>query len=441
MAAMRTLAVVAAVLMVAGTATAQTYTLAEEAKAGDCFHVRMKMSLSGEMRVNRDGKQVPLKQSAAADHEFTERILNLDKTGLADKSARRYTTATASIVVGNDRTQHALNTDRGLLVCQRINDQIITYCPTSALTRGEIEVIEHLDTLALTGLLPGKTVKVGETWKLPNAVVQALCRFEGLTDQNLKGELMLGKNETLKIVVKGTASGIDLGAMVKLTIDATARFDLKTKRLTSLEWKEKDEREQGPASPASTVEVTTTVERAVIDTPENLSDVALVSIPTGDAEPPAHMTQVALADPKGRFDLTHGREWTLVGQTDEHVILRLMDRGDFVAQVTITPWESADKGKHMDPDKFRDLMARTPGWDMEKELQTGEVPSEGGRWVYCVSAQGQLEGANVVQNFYVIAGPNGEQVVLVFTMTPKQAERLGSRDLSLAGSVDFAKKK
>ena len=54
---------------------------------------------------------------------------------------------------------------------------------------------------------------------------------------------------------------------------------------------------------------------------------------------------------------------------------------------------------------------------------------------------GKLEGANVVQNFYLIASPNGEQVVLVFTMTPKQAERLGSRDLSLAGSLDFPKKK
>jgi hypothetical protein len=441
MAAKRTLAVVAAVLLTASTASAQTYTLTEEVKSGDCFQVRMKMSLSGEMRVSRDGKQVPLKQSAAADHEFLERILDVDKTGLPDKSARRYTKATASIVVGNDRTQHALDTDRGLLVCQRVKDQIISYCPTSALTRGEIEVLEHLDTLALTGLLPGKTVKVGETWKLPNAVVQALCHFEGLTDQDLKGELMLGKNETLKIVVKGTASGIELGAMVKLTIDATAHFDLKTKRLISLDWKEKDEREQGPASPASTVEVTTTLDRAIIDTPESLTDVALVSVPSGDAEPPAEKMQVALTDAKGRFDLTHSRDWTLVGQTDEHVILRLMDRGDFVAQVTITPWESADKGKHMDPDKFRELMARTPGWDMEKELQTGEVPSEGGRWVYRVSAQGQLEGANVMQSFYLIAGPNGDQVVLVFTMTPKQSERLGTRDLSLAGSIDFPKKK
>ena len=50
---------------------------------------------------------------------------------------------------------------------------------------------------------------------------------------------------------------------------------------------------------------------------------------------------------------------------------------------------------------------------------------------------GKLEGANVVQNFYLIASPNGEQVVLVFTMTPKQADKIGARDLSVIGGLEI----
>src|SRR5262249_21724968 len=134
MAAKRTLAVVAAVWLTAGTASAQTYTLTEEVKAGDCFHVRMKMSLSGEVRVNGDGKQVPLKQSAAADHELFERVLNVDKTGLPDKSARRYVTAKATITVNNDRSTPGFKGDRGVVVAQRCKDQVLVYCPTMALT-------------------------------------------------------------------------------------------------------------------------------------------------------------------------------------------------------------------------------------------------------------------------------------------------------------------
>jgi len=42
----------------------------------------------------------------------------------------------------------------------------------------------------------------------------------------------------------------------------------------------------------------------------------------------------------------------------------------------------------------------------------------------------------VIQNFYLVAGPGGEQVVVAFTMTPKMAEKLGVRDLSFVASVD-----
>jgi hypothetical protein len=118
--------------------------------------------------------------------------------------------------------------------------------------------------------------------------------------------------------------------------------------------------------------------------------------------------------------------------------MRLMDRGDFVAQVTITPWTPAPKGKpHLSAEDFKQAMHETPGWQPEAELQAGEVPAEKGRWVYRLAEQGHLDGLEVVQTFYVVAHEDGRQVVLAFTMTPKQAERLGSHDLSLVGSLDF----
>jgi hypothetical protein len=258
-----------------------------------------------------------------------------------------------------------------------------------------------------------------------------------LIEQSLVCKLLSVKDDLAKVSVTGSAQGIEEGALAKLTIDAVYHFDLKAKRLTWLEWKQKDEREQGPVSPVVSFQVTTTIKRLAIATPESLSDVALVSTPGGKDPPPPQMTQLHYVDPKSRFELVHGREWRLTGRTDEHLVLRLMDRGDFVAQVTITPWTRADKGKHMAPEEFAEEMNHTPGWSMDKELQAGEVSSEAGRWTYRISALGTLDGNDVMQNFYLVAGPGGEQVVLVFTLTPKQADRLGSRDLSLAGSIEF----
>jgi hypothetical protein len=36
-----------------------------------------------------------------------------------------------------------------------------------------------------------------------------------------------------------------------------------------------------------------------------------------------------------------------------------------------------------------------------------------------------------------VAAPGGEQVIVAVTLTPKEAEKLGARDLALVGGIDL----
>jgi hypothetical protein len=426
---------VAFLLLAAPCGLAQTCTLAEPSRAGDCFRVRLGMTLKGTMRIQKESGPASLPLEAAGTHAYDERVLAVGASGLPEKSARRYETAKVVIRVGGERSERTLRPERSLLVAQRGKDQALVYCPAGGLRRAELELTgEQFDTLCVSGVLPGKEVKIGDTWKLTNAVAQAVCNFDGLSEQSLAGKLESVAGGVAVFSVAGSASGIDEGAMVKLTVEATGRFDVAAGRLVALEWRQKDERQQGPVSPASTVETTTKLERQAIEQPATLSDVALVSVP--DKDPPSAMLNLECADPKGRFELMHPREWQAVSQTADHLVLRLVERGDFVAQATITPWKPTEKGKHLTPEEFKAAMNATPGWEPQQELQSGELPTEGGRWAYRVSVQGQLDGLAVVQNFYLVAAPTGEQVVVAVTMTPKQADKLGARDLTLVGSLE-----
>jgi hypothetical protein len=398
MAARRILVIIIVALAAVRDGWAQTYPLSETSHAGDCFRIHLDMNLSGEMRVNKEGKTVSLKLEATAALDFAERILNVASDGLPDKAAQVYENAKAGINVDRERSERSLRKERRLFVAQRTQDRMVVYSPAGTLTREELELIsEHFDTLAVPGLLPDRAVSVGETWKVSNAIAQALCSFEGLTEQSLVCKLEEVKDQVARVSVTGSATGIDLGALAKLNIEAAYQYDLNSKRLTRLEWKQKDERDQGPASPATSVQTTVALTRTASDPSAVLSDVALVSVPEG-AEPPLHLTQLEYHDAKGRFDVLYGREWQTVSQGDEHVVMRLLDRGDFVAQVTLTPWTKAEKGKHLTPEEFRQAMAETPGWEPEDELQAGQVPAEGGRWVYRISALGDLDGTKVMQN-------------------------------------------
>ncbi len=434
---MRRVAAALAVVLAAGQAArAQTVPLAEQAKAGDCFHVRLDLKLTGQIKINQGGKGVALDLKATAGHAFHERVLAVGGLGLPDKVARSYNSANAKISVGKDVSERSLRPRRRLIVAQRHKEQPLVYCPSGPLTRPELELIaEHFDTLTLPGLLAGKTVKPGETWKVGNSPAQALCHFDGLTENKLTGKLegVAGKLATFSVT--GSAAGVELGAMVKVKVEAKGQFDLGSKRLVRLEWKQSDDRDQGPASPASTGEVTVTLTRTPVKQPEALSDVALISVPAGYA-PPAPMTNVEHRDAKGRFAFLHGREWVLVGETPEHTVLRLVDQGDFVAQLTVTPWAKAEKGKHLTEVEFKRAMHTSPGWAPERELQAGVAPSGGDRWVYRLSELGQLDGTQVLQNFFLVAGPDGDQVVLAFTLSPRMADKLGPRDLAIAASFE-----
>ncbi len=242
------------------------------------------------------------------------------------------------------------------------------------------------------------------------------------------------------ITVGGKATGIELGAMVKLTISARARYEILPKRLVQIDWTQKDERDQGPVSPASTVESTTVVKRAAIEQPKELSESALESVPRG-FDPPAALTLVYHRDAHNRFDAAVSRDWHMVAQTDKHLVLRLVDKGELVAQVSLTPWSKADAGKHVSADDFKQVMASAPGWQLEEVLEAGEIPADNGRWIYRISARGQMDDLKVVQTFFMVASANGDQVIAAFTMKPGQAAKIGNRDLTLVGSIGFPKKK
>jgi hypothetical protein len=427
-------------MLVAGTTCGQTHNLAETVREGECFRLSTETNLSGTLKVTRDGKAVPIRITAQNNHVFNERVL-IAISGMPRKTARNYSTASAQATVDGERVTRSLAADRRLIVAKRTDESLFCFSPAGPLTRTDLEVVsEHFETLHLTGLLPGKAVAIGDTWKIDSLVAQALCLFEGLIAHDLTGKLREVTAGVAIVGIDGTAKGIENGAMVNLTVAANLRFDLATSRIVGVEWKQKDVRDQGPVSPAAEIETTTILKRELLAAePAELNATALAQVPAED-ELPAALKQLLHRDPKSRFQFLHARDWHVVGQTDHHLIMRNLERGEFIAQATLTMWQNAGVGKHMSPADFEKLTAQGASWKIEEVLDRTEIPTDADRWVYRITARGELDGSKVIQNFYVVATANGEQMILTFTMKPGAAPRLGTRDLALVNGIEFAKK-
>jgi hypothetical protein len=413
--------------------------LTEKVAAGDRAKVVVDLDLKGELIFAQDGKKESLPLEAKARHAFAERVLAVED-GLARSTARHYAEATATAVVGNERGTRGLSADRRLIVARREVDGLLCFAPAGPLTRDEVDLVtEHFNPQCLAGLLPGKVVNVGDTWAVGPAAAHAACLFDSIIKTQLTGKLAAIKDGLATFTVEGTAEGIENGARATVTVSATGTFDVAAGRVTELKWKQKDDREQGPVAPASQVEATVVLKREPLaELPKELTDAAVAKVPQGAA--PAALTDVRHTDPQGRYAVVHSRDWHVTGQTETHLVLRLLDRGEFVAQATVTAWRKAEPGKHTPADEFKKATAEAPGWKQDKILVEGEVPAGEGRWLYRVAAGGKAEGQPALQTFYLLAGPQGDQVAVTVSVPPEKQKAVGTRDTDFVKAIEFGKK-
>lgn len=424
------------VLALGGVVHAQNVALVEPSLTKVCLRIDLRMDLIGDIRVQQDGKPVSIKQTAKARHEYLERVLEA-KSDVAAKTARFYETAEAAITVDQETSARKLRRTRALMLAQANKDGILVYSPKGLLTQDELELTEHLDTLHVSGLLPGKEVATGDSWKIGNHVVLALCDLEGLIEHNLSGKLIEVKSDVAHLSFVGKVKGIHLGAEATMIIEAKGQFDLKEKRLVGLVWKQTEQRMQGPVNPALSAEVTYTLTRTSISEPAELGDIALVPALAVAADT---VSSIRHTDAKGRFEFQHSRDWHLVSEQEKHLVFRLVDRGDFVAQATLMPMKKSPD-KMMTLEEFVELMVDAPGWKHEELIdKTDKVEVGGGVKVYRVAATGELEGVKAVQYFYLLHGQLGDQMIVTFTMAPNQVRNLDARDMTILRGITLPRK-
>ena len=421
-----------------GSAFGQTVTLGEEVKPGELFRYELDLKLAGKMKVERQGKLDAIPFQAIATHKFVERIESGDARGGVGKVLRHYEVAKSNGDSGVDRTSRELAADRRIVIAQRTTDGSLHFSPDGPLYREELELVaEHFDTLCIPALLPNKELKIGDTWPIGAEASQHVCLFEGLIKSELVGKLTEIKDGQAVFTITGVAEGIEGGAHAKLSITATGTFAIATKRVVELKWEQSDDRAQGPASPATEVKAILTLKRtALSEEPKELNATVRAKIPA-DAKITDLVTMLRYADADGRYQFVYPREWHVVGRTKDHLVMRLLEKGEFTAQATMTTWKRATAGQHTPADEFKKLLANLPGWVPEAVTEDSVIPTDAGRWLYRVALKGKQDGLPVVQSFFLLAGPNGDQLAVTVLARQEQAAKVGTRDITLVNAIEF----
>lgn len=426
---------------------AEKLELSESASDKRTFHVSIRMDLDGQLQAALgDTKAVAMKLTGQARLSYHERRLSSLGRDAADfRGLRIYDQAGFHSQVADRVTDTRLRDDFRRIIAEGQPDGVRLHSTFGPLTYEELELIRPpVDSLTALALLPSDRVEVGEKWDAPLWVLQFLTAVEAVEKGTLKCTFESLKNDSAKVTFTGEVQGGILGAGSEIKVTGHYLYDIQQHCLTHLELTQTETRSVGAVSPGLKVTATATLDRKPAMHPA-LGDQEVEAVPR---EPKPESLLLSLEAADWGIKLYHDRLWHLFHQGSTVAVLRLMDKGSLVAQCNVSPIGPAPVGKHIGEQQFQEDVQKAIGADFQRIEKAEVIPTRDKRFLFRVVAAGEAsqktsKGVTKVPVnwiYYLIANPEGRQMVLVFTVENTLIERLQNRDVNLALGVDFLPK-
>ena len=438
--------------------------LRESLSAGTCTQVRIELEAEGLFRPGLSSGTLaaeatmpkPLALDVQTRLVFTERLLGSgaapggaggrrhSESGSAARPASkgkavRWVTQAAAAINGEVRpTASGLRPGLALLVAERATAEaaVVVVSPAGPMTRSELELVQGLgDPLTLADFLPRESVAKGRPWKLAESAVVALTGYDALKSSTMEATLEQLDETAARIRLKGEVHGSALGGAGTITCEGFLNFDRKAGLVDRLEVNRVESRQPGAVEAGLDVKSTLTVLRRPARLAPELDDAALANL-TLDTSPRRQLLQ--LIAPDGKYNLLHDRQWHIYWDDPKLIVLKRFDKGKVVAQCNLAAGPGAGKGRHQDLAQFRDDLRRSLKQRFVRFLGAGEVDGDpAGGFRYKVGVQGREGELGVLWDYYLIASPEGDQLLATFTLAEEDAAAFGTQDLEIVGSLQW----
>jgi hypothetical protein len=413
--------------------------LVEEYRPGQATRATIEMKAEGTFKpatLPGSPEAKPLALKVETRLVFAERVASVDSKIQARKTVRQVEQAAATINGEVRPSASALRGEVALLVAERLNSSIKVASPGGPLTRSELELVQQPgDPLALASLLSTKPVAIGDRWTVGDLAAKNLSGYDSLASNALEATLEALDDDSARVRLLGTIQGAALGGEGSMACDGSFTIDRKTRRIEKLTLRRAETRRPGQVEDGLDVKSVLTVTRTTIEPAKPLDDETFVA---RMIEPGSVSDLLIFQTPEGKATLLHDRDWHLYWDDPRQAVLKRLDHGEMVAQVNLAIGPNAGKGRHQDLNQFRDDIKKVLGNRFVQIVGQGEVDgAPAGGFRYKVSIQGRQGDVGVLWHYYLLAGPDGDQLIATFTLGLSQQAQFGDQDLRLIGSLEW----
>lgn len=402
-------------------------------QSGELARVQVDLQVGGDLKLVDDkGKPSTLPMSVVANLAYDEALLSLDLAGKPTRSVRYYDDVRAVIKIDKGGEKPTIDPNRRLIVAERpAKGACQLYSPAEPLKREELDLIDVPgSSLVLEDLLPEEPVASGESWKITDATLAALLCLDAVSWCDASGILGEIKDGVAEIAVGGTLSGAVGGISTEIELKVKIKFDMTARRITQFAMLIKEKRAIGHVGPGLDTVAKVIINVSPIPHSQTLTATVLQSVPQATAP-----EQLALAySPKGgQFRFQYDRRWYLTEDEPKLAVLRLVDRGELVAQCNISALPKLEKAVPLA--EFQRDVERTLGKNFGKFVAAGQTINEAGYALFRVVVHGEVGGLPIEWIYYLVQDRAGHRVSLAFTLEQSLTDRFAATDRAIVSAL------
>ncbi|HUY33749.1 MAG TPA: hypothetical protein VMV69_13445 [Pirellulales bacterium] len=414
---------------------AERHSLRADRKPGDTARVEVLFEVGGDLKLVDEGKVKPLPMSVVGKLRYHERFLTDPSAADGACSLRQYERAEAIIKIEKETLSPKLRDERRRIVAAT-GSSVTLYSPQGPLTRDELDLVEvPCNSLLVDQLLPGRAVSKGDQWRHSEALLAGLLVLDAVSQTDVTSELTSIDAQTATMELKGNVFGAAGGVASEIELAGKYRFDRAAHRVTRLALSIREKRSVGHI--AAGLDVVARLQMHVTPTDE-IAELADAARQGGRLDGPPELMRLEFQQSAGKYRIEHDRRWHIMSERDDVLALRLVDRGELIAQCNLTTLPDVEPGKHPTLARFQQDIERTLGKDFGEFVEASQAVNEAGYALYRIEVEGVVSELPIRWNYYLVADDHGHLAVFVFTVEGELIEQLGDADQAIVSTLRFA---
>ncbi|MGD9646096.1 MAG: hypothetical protein AB7U73_10330 [Pirellulales bacterium] len=415
----------------------RTFNLSPRSAGDQAARVTVSLEVKGNLEVTageQEPEKVPLLVEGHLDYD--EQILATGDAPLADRrSARWFHKAEAKFNVKSIESAIELRDNRRLILVDWTAGSAASVGVDGRLTRDEVDLIEPPgSSLLVEALLPQQPVKLEESWSHAPELLAALLGIDAVTSSEVHSILREVDNTAARCEMTGNLFGAIGGVSTEIEIKAKYKFEFGPRRITWLAMLVHEKRSISSVTPGIDAVSRLQMQIKPLANSQHLAQrrASLTREPLKPAD-----LQLCLESAAGHYRLNYDRRWHVISEQPNMLVMRLLDRGEMLAQCNVSTNSSGTQTAEPSLTKFQEEIKKALGESFGQFVRAGQHVDDAKRLVLWVVAQGEAAELPIEWHYFLVANPAGQQVVLAFTLQPDEIEQLDKADADLVRDLEL----